>query len=74
MLNDGDHPPNDHTISKEDGGSSKEAKEAQNLVKNVLNQYNSAPGSSPGNWPGLGCLLEQTFEGIISCTLHPSKA
>jgi len=46
---DGDHPPNDYTIMKEGGGNSKEAKEVQNLVINVIKQSNSALDSSPGN-------------------------
>jgi len=46
---DGDHQPNDYIISKEDGGSSKEAKGAQNLVRIALKQSNSALGTSPEN-------------------------
>jgi len=46
---DGDHSPNHHTISKEDGGSSKIARGAQNLVKIVREQSNSALGSSLDN-------------------------
>jgi len=46
---DGDHPPNDHTIIREGGGDSKEAKEVQGVVGNKLKQSNSALGTSPEN-------------------------
>jgi len=33
---DGDHPPNDHTNTKEGGGDPKEAEEVQGMARNEL--------------------------------------
>jgi len=70
-LFEGDHSPNDYTISKKDGGSSKEAKGVQNLARNMLKQSNNVLDSSLENWLGLGCLLEQASKEIISAHFTP---
>ena len=72
-MYDGDHYPNKHTIIREGGEDSKEAKEVQGMAWNKLKQSNSALGTSLENWPGLGPSFEPAWEGIIPCTPLPNK-
>jgi len=48
-MYDGDHYPNKHTIIREGGEDSKEAKEVQGMAWNKLKQSNSALGTSLEN-------------------------
>jgi len=49
-------------------------KEAQMVVRNLLNNSDSGLASSSGNWPGFVWLVEFSTEGVISCTHDPLQA